>query len=124
MGLGVPSAPSPRHSTPADKPYIAPKNIGGGGGKIGDLTITWTPLSSEDHNGPGIYYRVFWRRRDSEEDWQSLDLEKHGNVGSAVVHIPSKYYYTQFLVRVQVIYIYISYKLTKHKFVHTSRFLN
>jgi hypothetical protein len=41
LGYGVPSAPSPQYNTPPDRPYRAPFKIGGGGGKIGDLTITW-----------------------------------------------------------------------------------
>lgn len=41
MGYGVPSSPSPQYNTPPDRPYIAPHRIGGGGGKIGDLTINW-----------------------------------------------------------------------------------
>lgn len=40
-GYGPASAPSPIHNTPPDVPYKSPSNIGGGGGKIGDLTITW-----------------------------------------------------------------------------------
>lgn len=41
LGFGLSSAPSPQYNTPPDKPYKSPKNIGGGGGKIGDLTVTW-----------------------------------------------------------------------------------
>lgn len=41
LGYGVASAPSPQYNTPPDRPYRAPFKIGGGGGKIGDLTITW-----------------------------------------------------------------------------------
>lgn len=41
LGVGTPSPPSPRHNTLNDHPYNAPSNIGGGGGKIGDLVITW-----------------------------------------------------------------------------------
>lgn len=44
LGYGPPSAPSPQYNTPHDRPYKAPSNIGGGGGKIGDLTITWKVL--------------------------------------------------------------------------------
>lgn len=44
LGVGPQSLPSPMFRTHNDVPYIAPKNIGGGGGKIGDLTITWDPL--------------------------------------------------------------------------------
>lgn len=41
LGFGEISLPSPQVNTPADRPYKAPKNITGGGGKIGDLTIVW-----------------------------------------------------------------------------------
>lgn len=42
LGYGYPSSPSPQYHTPPDKPRVAPRNVGGGGGKIGDLTISWT----------------------------------------------------------------------------------
>jgi len=41
IGFGEVSLPSPQVNTPADRPYKAPTNITGGGGKIGDLTIVW-----------------------------------------------------------------------------------
>ncbi|XP_025829331.1 contactin-like [Agrilus planipennis] len=101
LGMGPPSAPSPRHSTPPDRPYIAPKNVGGGGGKIGDLTITWTPLRMDEQNGPGIHYKIFWKRKDDEVEFQTLLLKELGNVGRAVVNIDSNYYYSQYIVKVQ-----------------------
>lgn len=47
LGMSPLSIPSPMFRTQNDVPYIAPKNVGGGGGKIGDLTITWDPLVPE-----------------------------------------------------------------------------
>lgn len=41
IGFGESSLSSPQVNTPADRPYKAPTNITGGGGKIGDLTIVW-----------------------------------------------------------------------------------
>ncbi|RZB39944.1 contactin [Asbolus verrucosus] len=102
-GMGPSSAPSPRHSTPPDRPYIAPYNIGGGGGKIGDLTITWSPLKSEEQNGPGIYYKIFWKLKDQEAEFQTLYLKKFGNTGMAVVSIDKDNYYTEYIVKVQAI---------------------
>lgn len=102
LGMGLPSAPSPRHSTAPDKPFIPPHNVGGGGGKIGDLTITWTPLRSEEQNGPGVYYKIFWKRKDQEIEFKTLLLKEFGNVGMAVVHIEKDYFYTQYVVKVQV----------------------
>lgn len=103
LGMGPPSAPSPRHSTSPDKPFIAPYNIGGGGGKIGDLTITWTPLKQGEQNGPGIYYKVFWKRQNFDSEYQSLALREYDNTAMAVVHIPLEYFYTEYLVKVQAI---------------------
>ncbi|XP_037963096.2 contactin [Plutella xylostella] len=101
LGFGTPSAPSPQFSTLPDKPYTAPDNIGGGGGKIGDLTIKWTPLPLSHQNGPGIHYKIFWRRNGTEVEFQSLLLNKYGNIGMYVVHIALDYFYTKYDVKVQ-----------------------
>lgn len=101
LGVGQPSAPSPQFSTPPDRPYIAPRKIGGGGGKIGDLTITWEPLPPEHQNGPGIYYKIFWRRYGAEVEFQSLVLKEYGNIGTHVVSVSSEYFFTKYDVKVQ-----------------------
>ena len=31
--------------------------VEGGGGKTGDLVISWDPLPEQEHNAPGVYYR-------------------------------------------------------------------
>ncbi|XP_066907076.1 contactin [Halyomorpha halys] len=102
LGLGIPSLPSPKYRTRSDKPYKVPDKISGGGGKIGDLIITWEPLSAKDQNGPGIYYKIFWKRHGtSENEYQSQNLTGMGNVGIAVVRVPLEDYYTQYDVKVQ-----------------------
>ncbi|CAH2071716.1 unnamed protein product, partial [Iphiclides podalirius] len=101
LGVGKASAPSPQFSTLPDKPYQAPANVGGGGGKIGDLTITWTPLPPPLQNGPGIHYKIFWRRNGTEVEFQSLLLKEYGNVGMHVVHVSLSYFYTPYNVKVQ-----------------------
>ena len=70
-------------------------------GKIGDLTIKWDPLPSSEQYGPGIFYKVYWRRKGAESEFQALELKEHGNVGMAVVNINSRYYYTEYEVQVQ-----------------------
>ncbi|XP_046406914.1 contactin isoform X2 [Ischnura elegans] len=100
LGYGIASAPSPQYNTPTDHPYRAPANVGGGGGKIGDLTITWQPLHIGDQNGPGIYYKIFWRRK-GDMEFQTLELKGMGNIGMAVVKVQHKYYYTEYEVKVQ-----------------------
>ncbi|XP_055857806.1 contactin [Episyrphus balteatus] len=102
LGIGTPSAPSPIYSTIEDKPYIAPRNVGGGGGKIGDLTITWEPLLPQEQNSHGIHYKVSWRLHGTLE-WATQILKNQGNVGIAVVNIPLDKYYTQYDAKVQAI---------------------
>ena len=100
LGIGAPSAPSPIYSTHEDKPYIAPRNVGGGGGKIGDLTITWDPLLPQEQHSPGIHYKVFWRLV-TDPEWASDVKQNMKNPGVAVVNIPRNNYYTQYEVKVQ-----------------------
>ncbi|XP_041970407.1 contactin [Aricia agestis] len=101
LGVGKPSAPSPQFSTQADRPSQAPQNVGGGGGKIGDLTITWTPLPKSAQNGPGIHYKIFWRRNGTEVEYQSLLLKDYGNIGMHVVHVSLENFFTPYTVKVQ-----------------------
>ncbi|KAG7210747.1 hypothetical protein KM043_012244 [Ampulex compressa] len=101
LGYGLPSSPSPQYSTPSDKPSKPPSNVGGGGGKIGDLTITWDPLSAADQNGPNVFYKIFWRRKGHDNEFQSLTLKEYGNIGMRVVQIQQQYYYTEYEVKVQ-----------------------
>lgn len=103
LGYGPASAPSPQFNTPADKPYVAPSRIGGGGGKIGDLTISWLPLSREKQNAPNVYYKIFWRRKHHDTEFQSQSLKEYGNVGVAVVRISLEFFYTEYEVKVQAI---------------------
>lgn len=103
LGVGIQSAPSPLYNTITDKPYLYPRNLGGGGGKIGDLSIRWTPLKSEEQNANQIHYKIFWRLHEANNktEWATDVLKGHGNVGRATVHIPLNKYYTKYDVKVQ-----------------------
>lgn len=102
--MGEYSEPSPRYNTLAGPPTLAPQNVRGGGGRTGDLTIMWDPLPRQDHNAPGIYYRVYYRRTgvDEERDFQQKTLKSLSNTGIYVVRIQHKYFYTTYEVKVQV----------------------
>ncbi|XP_075218988.1 contactin [Lycorma delicatula] len=102
LGYGIPSAPSPMYNTPPAIPTIAPSKVSGGGGKIGELTITWKPLDRKDQNGPGVYYIVYWRLRGHEKEFQSVNLRHAGgSISSTVVRIELDKYYTKYDVKVQ-----------------------
>lgn len=102
LGIGKASAPSPIYSTHEDKPYTAPINVGGGGGKIGDLTITWDPLLPEDQHSRGIHYIVFWRLK-TKYEWATEVIKRKDDIGMAVVNIPLNNYYTEYEVKVQAV---------------------
>lgn len=103
LGVGVPSAPSPQFSTHTDRPYRAPRQVGGGGGKIGDLTIRWQPLRPSEQNAAGIRYKIFWRLHARDTEWATDVLADTGNVGMAVVPVPAANYYTRYDVKVQAL---------------------
>ena len=104
LGMGEYSEASPQYNTLPGPPKKAPSNLRGGGGRTGDLTIIWDRLPRQDHNAPGIYYRVYYRRIgiDPERDFQQKTLKSLGNLGLYVVRIQRKYFYTQYEVKVQV----------------------
>ncbi|XP_058128095.1 contactin [Anopheles ziemanni] len=102
LGIGTPSLPSPVYSTQKDRPYLAPRNVGGGGGKIGDLTITWDPLRPDEQNSIDVHYKVFYRLY-GQREWASEELKRQGNSGKAVIHVSVDKYYTRYEVKVQAI---------------------
>lgn len=62
------------------------------------------PLPPQDQNGPGVYYKIFWRRYrtdNTDEEFQPKLLKEWGNIGQYVVSVPSQYYYTRYQVQVQ-----------------------
>lgn len=68
-----------------------------------NVFLQFQPLPPQDQNGPGIYYKIFWRRNGTNREFQSRELREYGNVGAAVVRIESEYYYTEYEVKVQAI---------------------
>ena len=103
-GLGDWSEPSPKYNTKPDKPYKAVTNLRSDGGRTGDLTLRWDALSDQDQNAEGVYYRVFYRRInfDEDRDFQQKTLKELGNIDTYVIRVPTKYFYTEYEVKVQV----------------------
>lgn len=44
------------------------------------LTPVLQPLLPIEHNGPGLEYKVSYRRQDAEEDWQEHIVKRHSFV--------------------------------------------
>ncbi|GFO37283.1 contactin [Plakobranchus ocellatus] len=67
-GRGAVSDPSSYIRTFSAAPAVSPRNVRGGAGSIGTLTIVWDPLDRSEY-GTGavdsVGYRVFWRIKDT-----------------------------------------------------------
>ncbi|KAJ8307352.1 hypothetical protein KUTeg_015436 [Tegillarca granosa] len=61
LGFGLYSQPSRYYQTLQAPPSEAPSGLSGGGGSVGDLTITWKKLHRRYHGGDGLNYTVYWR---------------------------------------------------------------
>lgn len=111
------SRPTEEIHIPGAKPIMAPTNVGGGGGSVGVLTITWRMLSKELQSGPNVVYYVYWRRSRNGEtnlEFQSKRLlvsnklliqsnRTDGTYGTYTVPLPSDdLYYLPFDVMVGV----------------------
>ncbi|XP_070559759.1 contactin-5-like isoform X2 [Ptychodera flava] len=97
IGSGKPSHPSDIYETEQDKPYMAPKNVGGGGGQTGDLRITWDPLPRQEQNAAGVGYSVYWKRAGTAGDFSKETVYVQDDGVYTVKGVPT---YVQYQVRV------------------------
>uniref|UniRef100_A0AAY4E9V0 Neurofascin n=1 Tax=Denticeps clupeoides TaxID=299321 RepID=A0AAY4E9V0_9TELE len=74
LGQSPPSHSTEYFQTGGAVPDAIPKNIRGVGSGLwrNNLEITWEPLDERDWNGPKLRYVVWWRRRDSREEWKNI----------------------------------------------------
>ncbi|KAM4626044.1 neurofascin homolog (chicken) a [Polymixia lowei] len=72
VGQSKPSRPSPRYKTSGAAPDVIPTGLQGWGTKNNNMEITWEPLLDLERNGPNLHYNVWWRRKDSEEEWSNV----------------------------------------------------
>ncbi|XP_016892088.1 neurofascin homolog (chicken) a isoform X11 [Cynoglossus semilaevis] len=87
VGQSQPSRPSPRYRTSGAAPDAIPKDLRGWGSMKDNMEITWEPLLDLERNGPDLQYDVWWRRKDTGEEWNNVTTEgtKH------VVHPTNTY---------------------------------
>ncbi|XP_039971758.1 neural cell adhesion molecule L1-like protein isoform X1 [Xiphias gladius] len=80
VGRGPPSEPTERYKTPPAAPDKNPENIKIEGHLPHEMDINWEPLLPIEHNGPGLEYKVSYRRQDMEEDWKEHMVKRHSFV--------------------------------------------
>ncbi|XP_048873643.1 neurofascin-like isoform X1 [Brienomyrus brachyistius] len=71
IGRSLPSRPSQRYQTSGAAPDVIPTNIRGVGTWKTRMDIRWDALQDTERNGPRLRYLVWWRRRDSREEWKN-----------------------------------------------------
>ncbi|XP_076012531.1 neurofascin homolog (chicken) a isoform X2 [Genypterus blacodes] len=72
VGQSKPSRPSPRYKTSGAAPDAIPRGLRGWGTTKDNMEITWEPLLDLERNGPNLHYSVWWRRKDSGEEWNNV----------------------------------------------------
>jgi receptor-type tyrosine-protein phosphatase gamma len=103
IGEGTPSQPSPIYRTTEAPPITYPQNLGGGGGKVGTLNITWQPMPLSEYNAQGssVGYIVYWKKADMNEDqWDNAVINDPTQL-KYVVTIGSSNFYLPYNVRIQ-----------------------
>ncbi|KAL4221661.1 Contactin 1 [Mactra antiquata] len=96
------SAPSSWVKIAQTAPIIAPRNVGGGGGSVGTLTITWDILDPSEHCGPDLVYYIYWKKESDPKTWKKEigndDLAlKHGKY---VITVGTDNYYLPYIVKI------------------------
>lgn len=77
VGRGPYSEPTERYKTQPAAPDKNPETIKIEGHLPHEMDINWEPLLPIEHNGPGLEYKVSYRRQDIEEDWHEHMVKRH-----------------------------------------------
>ncbi|XP_068189108.1 neural cell adhesion molecule L1-like protein isoform X4 [Antennarius striatus] len=80
VGPGPPSAPTERYKTPPAAPDKNPENIKIQGHLPHQMDISWEPLLPTEQNGPGLEYKVSYRRLGVEDVWKGQLVKRHSFV--------------------------------------------
>ncbi|XP_044067324.1 cell adhesion molecule L1-like a isoform X16 [Siniperca chuatsi] len=77
VGPGPPSEPTERHKTPPAAPDRNPENIQIQGHFPHQMDISWEPLLPTEQNGPGLEYKVSYRKLGVEDGWREHLVKRH-----------------------------------------------
>ncbi|KAL1021160.1 hypothetical protein UPYG_G00009590 [Umbra pygmaea] len=77
IGKGPPSKPTGRYKTDSAVPDKNPENIKIEGHLPHQVDVSWEPLLPVEHNGPGLEYKVSYRRLDTNDTWTEHLVKRH-----------------------------------------------
>lgn len=64
IGQSLPSEPSSTCTSDKATPFTNPTDVKGKGTTPNNLVISWTAMDRKQHNAPGFFYKVYWKRED------------------------------------------------------------
>ncbi|XP_040894023.1 neuronal cell adhesion molecule-like isoform X1 [Toxotes jaculatrix] len=74
VGLSRASFPSRMYKTEPAAPDMNPTGVQGFGTEHDNLVISWKPLSGFQSNGPGLHYKVMWRQKAVDTEWNTVTV--------------------------------------------------
>ncbi|XP_013765013.1 neuronal cell adhesion molecule-like isoform X8 [Pundamilia nyererei] len=77
VGFSNPSRPSRMYKTEPAAPDENPTGVQGFGTEHNNLVISWKPLTNLQSNGPGLHYRVMWRQKKVESEWNTVTVSNN-----------------------------------------------
>jgi hypothetical protein len=89
--------------TSAAAPIASPANVGGGGGFVGQLVVTWQPLQRSYYGDDAVDYDVFIRRQvegNDTEPW-TAEFVAGGDSNEVVFRVSNEEIYTAYDVKVR-----------------------
>ncbi|XP_050669653.1 neuroglian [Leptidea sinapis] len=89
IGASTPSSHSDVCTTQPDVPYKNPDNVEGKGRDPTNMVITWSKMPQIEHNGPGFYYLVSWRRNISGAAWSEQQVRDWNQNELVVTNTPT-----------------------------------
>uniref|UniRef100_A0A669B3N0 Neural cell adhesion molecule L1 n=1 Tax=Oreochromis niloticus TaxID=8128 RepID=A0A669B3N0_ORENI len=77
VGFSNPSRPSRMYKTEPAAPDENPTGVQGFGTEHNNLVISWKPLTNLQSNGPGLHYKVMWRQKKVESEWNIVTVSNN-----------------------------------------------
>ncbi|XP_045893916.1 neuronal cell adhesion molecule-like [Micropterus dolomieu] len=74
VNFSRPSFPSRVFKTEPAAPDENPTGVQGFGTEHDNLVISWKPLSGLQSNGPGLHYKVMWRQKTANSEWNTVTV--------------------------------------------------
>nr|XP_032528918.1 neuroglian isoform X2 [Danaus plexippus plexippus] len=89
IGASAPSSHSDVCTTQPDVPYKNPDNVEGKGTDPTNMVITWSKMPQIEHNGPGFYYLVSWKRNISGAAWSEEQVRDWATTEYVIPNTPT-----------------------------------